>query len=285
MYLSELLGERLGELASERLEVFEHRMLEELRKLTPTSFYDPLVYAVRGGKRIRPLILLFASEILGPPPLDPYPAAIAVELLHCESLIHDDIIDKETSRRGLEPFYLKFGPVLSMLSADFVLGLSLNFLSRYKRSLLMRAIANELSRSVMEMCEGELLENELLNGGKAGWRYYLKVVRLKTAPLFRASAKLGGLIATKGRRSEVVKALTKYGLLVGIAYQLRDDVLDAEKGEDLALRLSSLDNVERIQRLSRSLVEKAKMELRRFSSSPAREVLERIAEIMVEREI
>ncbi|RLF07439.1 MAG: hypothetical protein DRJ69_07115, partial [Thermoprotei archaeon] len=128
-----LLSKELEATINGLLGEFERRMMEELRKLAPPSFLEPMSYAVHGGKRVRPLILLLASRLAGEPSIDPFPAAVAIELLHCESLIHDDIIDREGTRRGREPFYLRYGAELSLLSADLVLGISMNLVSRYKK--------------------------------------------------------------------------------------------------------------------------------------------------------
>lgn len=265
------------------LEDFERRMEEELKKITPPPFVEPVFYATHGGKRIRPLILLLASRLRGDPSFDPLPAAIAIELLHCESLIHDDVIDRERLRRGRDPFYLKFGPELSLLSADLVLGLSMSLVSRYSDGRLLKAMAKELSRSVIEMCEGELLELTLLRRRRSAWRNYLKVVRLKTAPLFRASAKLGGLIASRGREDFMVKSLAKYGLFLGMAYQVRDDVLDAERGEDVALRVSGVADLKVLEGLCRSFARDAKEALKGLQPSLFKQALCEVVDLAVKR--
>ncbi|PCN49821.1 hypothetical protein B6U99_07690 [Candidatus Geothermarchaeota archaeon ex4572_27] len=279
--ICEMFGE-LSRLVEDKLREFEERLMSEVRGVRYGLFREPLAYAVEGGKRFRPLVLLFASEVLGRPQADPYPAAIAVEILHCESLIHDDIIDGEASRRGRRSFHLEFGPHVSLLSADFALGLTMDLLLRYKPSLSW-LLAKELSRAVMEMCEGELLEVKLVERGANDRRSYLDVIKLKTAPLFRAAAKLGALIATGGRRGAVVRSLTRYGQLVGMAYQVRDDVMDMEEGEEKPLKLYPSGGLEALRRLARGLARRARRALEPLSDSPAKEVLMRLAEVAVER--
>ncbi len=281
-WLKAVFGDQLSNLVEEKLSEFECRLAIEVQSLRYPLFRDPLAYAMEGGKRLRPLMLLFASEVLGKPQVDPYPAAIAVEVLHCESLIHDDLIDGELSRRGKRPFYLKFGPHVTLLSADFALGLTMDLLLRYRPSLGW-LLAKELSKAVMEMCEGEMLEVRLIEEGVGGRRRYLDVIKLKTAPLFRAAAKLGGLIATGGKRNRVVKSLAKYGQLVGMAYQVKDDLLDVEEGEDTPLRLCSTNDLNILRRLAVDLARKARRALEPLSESPAKEVLRRIAEVAVKR--
>ncbi len=102
----------------------------ELELYSESEFKDPLKFAIHGGKRIRPLILIFATQTVGKADENAYSAACAVELLHTESVIHDDIIDNETMRRKKEPFHIKYGYNTSILTGDFVLGLILNISSR-----------------------------------------------------------------------------------------------------------------------------------------------------------
>lgn len=284
MYLHELLEGHVSKLISERFETFEQRMFNEVVKLAPSYFQKPLLYALDGGKRVRPLILLFSSEVLGPPFLDPYPAAIAIELLHCESLIQDDIIDAESSRRRLEPFHLKYGLRLSLMSIDVLLSLLIKLLSRYRsKPSLVKIMLNEIERCVREMSEGMVFEDEVLRSKRGSLKRYLKLIRLKTAPIFRASAKIGAIIATEGKYGEEVRALSKYGELVGTAYQLRDDILDVERGETLPLKLSSLKDVEVFRKLSISMVEEAKEELTKLRPCQAREALEGLANVVIKR--
>ncbi|MEM4699924.1 MAG: polyprenyl synthetase family protein [Candidatus Nezhaarchaeales archaeon] len=275
----------LNEVTASLLMEFEHRMKYELTRLTPPSLLEPVLYALSGGKRIRPLILLLASSLTGKPSLDPFPAAITVELLHCASLIHDDIIDREKSRRGRDPFHVKFGFELGVIGADLMLALSSSLISRYSGSRLMKAMLEELSRSAMEMCEGELLETYLLKSGRIEWRQYLKLIKLKTAPLFRASAKLGGLIAVKRARAWPVTQLAKYGLLVGMAFQIRDDVLDAERGEGEIIRLLGASRLRVLERLSRSLADRAKLALSPFRPSPFKSTLLELADVAIRRDV
>ncbi|MCX8205217.1 MAG: polyprenyl synthetase family protein [Candidatus Nezhaarchaeota archaeon] len=275
----------LNEATCSLLTEFEHRLRNELVKLTPPLFLEPVLYAVSGGKRIRPLILLLSSCLMGKPSLDPFPAAITVELLHCGSLVHDDIIDREKLRRGRDPFHIKFGFEMGVLSADLMLALSSLLVSHYGVSRLVRSMLKELSKSAMEMCEGELLESSFFRSREITWRQYLKIVKLKTAPLFRASAKLGGLIATRGRSTRLVASLAKYGLLVGMAYQVRDDVLDAEQGGNEALRMLGMDKLPVLKELSRLLVAKAKLLLGPFQPSPFKSALLKLADVAIEREL
>ncbi len=188
------------------------------------------MYAIEGGKRIRPLILLLASESIGKVDEHAYTAGCAVEFLHTESVIHDDIIDNETSRRHKDPFHIKYGYNTSILTGDFVLGLILNISSRLNNPRITRDLAN----TAMLMSEGEVLETRLETSQDLTFDDYLKVIEYKTATAFEVSARLGAIIAN-GTEDQIV-ALSEYGRNIGIAYQIRDDLIDW-KNEDKLFNL------------------------------------------------
>ena len=108
------------------IEKIDTALNNELELYLESEFTEPLKYAVDGGRRIRPIILLLASECVGKVDENTLSGACAIELLHTESVIHDDIIDNETKRRQKDPFHIKFGYNTSVLTGDFVLGLILN---------------------------------------------------------------------------------------------------------------------------------------------------------------
>ena len=120
----------LLETYKEYIEKIDTALNNELELYLESEFMEPLKYAVDGGKRIRPIILLLAAECVGKIDENTLSGACAIELLHTESVIHDDIIDNETKRRQKDPFHIKFGYNTSVLTGDFVLGLILNISSR-----------------------------------------------------------------------------------------------------------------------------------------------------------
>jgi len=200
----------------------EDALERELDLYSWSEFHAPLRYASDGGKRIRPLILVLSAECinltrLGP---DAYLAASAIELLHTESIIHDDIIDEENLRRGKPSFHIKYGYNSSILTADFVLGVILNIGSKLQNTRLI----NELSHAATRMSEGEMMEIRLGKARNITEDDYIKVLEYKTASLFEASAKIGALIG--GGSEEEVRAMTSFGNLLGIAYQIHDDLID-----------------------------------------------------------
>jgi len=144
----------------------------ELELYTKSEFKEPLKYALDGGKRIRPIILLMASECVGKIDDNTLAAACAIEFLHTESVIHDDIIDNETLRRQKDPFHIKYGYNISVLTGDFVLGLILNIASRINNP----RVTKNLATTAMMMSEGEVIESRLETSEDITFDDYLKVI-------------------------------------------------------------------------------------------------------------
>src|SRR3989442_6312239 len=193
----------------------------ELDRYSNTRFYDPLVHALSGGKRIRPLIVLLSAETLGFTDEVLLDGAVAIELLHAESIIHDDIIDQENVRRGKVAFHVKYGYSASLLTADFVFSMILAIAARYQD----RRVLSTLSNAALSMCQGEYSEVTIdPSVYKLTWEEYNEIIFNKTASLFHAAARLGAIIG-KGS-NEQVDALSNYGKYVGMAYQIHDDLLD-----------------------------------------------------------
>ncbi|MBI4257580.1 MAG: polyprenyl synthetase family protein [Thaumarchaeota archaeon] len=265
------------------LSQIEEAIRRELQKHVESRFHGPLTYAVEGGKLIRPLLLLFAGEAVGNRNEDLLPAAVAIELLHTESITHDDIIDEETSRRNRVVFHVKYGYGASLLTADFVFGMILEIASRYGDP----RVAQELSTAALRMCEGELWELKIDPGVyKISKEEYIQIISLKTASLFQAATKLGAIIG--GGSEEEISALSSYGLQLGIAYQIQDDLLDWEREGKItsSLILNSKkddDILSQMRRMAKSYTAKAKQELMVLKDSGSRSYLEALAEFSSER--
>jgi octaprenyl-diphosphate synthase len=193
------------------LEKIDGAIERELSRYSDSRFHGPLKYALEGGKRIRPLALLLAAESVGCEDDDKVlDAAVAVELLHAESIIHDDIIDQEASRRGRAAFHVKYGYSASLLTADFVFSMILAIAARYQD----KRVATTISNAAMNMCEGEYAELTIdPEVYKLDWEEYLEVISKKTAALFEAAVRLGGLVG--GASPEKLDALTEYGRYLG----------------------------------------------------------------------
>jgi len=248
---------------------------DELELYSESEFKDPLKFAIHGGKRIRPLILIFAAQSVGNADENAYSAACAVELLHTESVIHDDIIDNETMRRKKEPFHIKYGYNTSILTGDFVLGLILNISSRLNNP----RITKDLATAAMLMSEGEKIEGILEESDDVTFDDYLKVMEYKTAAAFDVAARLGGIIGNGSE--EQIQALSEYGKNIGIAYQIRDDLIDW-KNEDklfnLLVKKSSdpRDVFNKMESLLKKYSEDALSNLRKLDESESKSVLEEL---------
>ena len=215
----------LSEKYSEYIDKINSALEKELDLYSESEFIEPLKYSLEGGKRIRPIILSLAAESVGKIDDNALAAACAVEFLHMESIIHDDIIDNETMRRQKEPFHIKYGYNTSVLTGDFVLGIILSVCSRLNNP----RITKDLATTAMLMSEGEMIENRLETSEDITFDDYLKVIEYKTATAFEVAARAGAIIANGSE--EEIEALTQYGKNIGIAYQIRDDLLDW-KNED-----------------------------------------------------
>jgi len=251
------------------IEKIDHALDEELAIYSESEFIEPLKYSLEGGKRIRPIILTLAAESVGRADENTFAASCAVEFLHMESIIHDDIIDNETMRRQRDPFHIKYGYNTSVLTGDFVLGLILAISSRLDNA----RITKDLATTAMLMSEGEMIESRLETSEDVTFDDYLKVIEYKTATAFEVAARTGAIIANG--TEEQIEALTEYGKNIGIAYQIRDDLLDW-KNEDklfnMLIKKSSdpRDVFNKMEELLKEYSEKARSGLRKIPDNDAK---------------
>ena len=255
----------------------------ELKLYAHSRFHDPLVYAIEGGKRVRPVMLMLSAEALGCKDDSVLGAAVAVELLHTESIIHDDVIDEEKVRRSKLPFHVKYGYSASLLSADFVFAMILAIAARYDD----KRIAEEVSSAALQMSEGEYSELTIdPQIYKLTWDEYIRIVSDKTASLFETSAKLGGLIA--GGDEKEVRALADYGRCIGIAYQLKDDLLDWRSHDKVSVGLlkthGESEVVGKMKAQAESYAEEAKRQLMQLPRNEATILLDDLSDFTILRE-
>ena len=247
----------------------------ELELYAESEFKEPLKYALDGGKRIRPVILLLASECVGQIDDNTLAAACAIEFLHTESVIHDDIIDNETLRRQKDPFHIKYGYNTSVLTGDFVLGLILSIASRINNP----RVTKNLATTAMMMSEGEVIESRLETSEDITFDDYLKVIEYKTATAFETASRLGAIIS--GGTDVEIESLADYGKNIGIAYQIRDDLHDW-KNEDklfnLLIKNSSdpRDVFNDMEELLKKYTDRAIFSIRKIKDSQAKNNLENL---------
>jgi octaprenyl-diphosphate synthase len=276
----------LTEQFSSYLSRIDDSLARELDIYSWSEFYAPLRYASDGGKRIRPLILVLSSESVNADKKEGiddnkeeiFLASSAIELLHTESVIHDDIIDEENLRRGKPSFHVKYGYNSSILTADFVLGIILNIGSKIDSP----KISAELSKAATKMSEGEMMEIMLAKDPRLKEDDYIKVVEHKTASLFEAAAKIGAILGF-GLEDEI-RAMGSFGHLLGIAYQIHDDLLDWNNEDRLFNMLvknneQSVEFVAKMEKLFLSYSNKAKNELRKIADSVSKKHLEHLTDL------
>lgn len=276
----------LTEQFSSYLSRIDDSLARELDIYSWSEFYAPLRYASDGGKRIRPLILVLSSESVNADKKEGiddnkeeiFLASSAIELLHTESVIHDDIIDEENLRRGKPSFHVKYGYNSSILTADFVLGIILNIGSKIDNP----KISAELSKAATKMSEGEMMEIMLAKDPRLKEDDYIKVVEHKTASLFEAAAKIGAILGF-GLEDEI-RAMGSFGHLLGIAYQIHDDLLDWNNEDRLFNMLvknneQSVEFVAKMEKLFLSYSNKAKNELRKIADSVSKKHLEHLTDL------
>jgi len=260
------------------IDLINQALKKELDLYSASEFFEPLQYALEGGKRIRPIILILAAESVGKCDENAFVASCAVELLHTESVIHDDIIDNEILRRRKDPFHIKYGYNTSIITGDFVLGLILNIISRLDNP----RIARELANTAMMMSDGEMIETRLESSEDITFDDYLKVIEYKTATAFEAATKIGAILG--GGNEEQIMAFAEYGKNMGIAYQIRDDLQDwnnEDKLFNILIKKSSdpRDVFDHMEMLLNGYSKKAKGALRKIDEGPAIRRLESLIDL------
>jgi octaprenyl-diphosphate synthase len=259
----------------------------ELELYSWSEFFLPLKYACDGGKRIRPLILTLCAESLNNGNLESlssrtieniYTVSTAIELLHTESVIHDDIIDSDNIRRGMPSFHVKYGYNASILTADFILGIILNIGAKISNN----HVSKELSNAVLKMSEGEMMELRLVKNQHISQNDYIKVIENKTASLFEASAKIGAILGS-GNDKEI-NALANYGKLLGIAYQIHDDLIDYNNEDrlfNIFVKQNDEDNkcVEIMENTYLNYSDLARKELESINNNNSKKTLEELTNL------
>lgn len=190
----------------------------------PKNLYDPLNYFMTlGGKRTRPLLTLLGCDLFGKPGEKALNAAIAVELFHNFTLIHDDIMDEAPLRRGKETVHTKWNSNIAILSGDVLFVKAFEFLSNNDVNYLPQLI-EVFTRTAAEVCEGQQLDMDFESRNDVSIDEYIEMIRLKTSVLLGAALEMGAIVGEAS--SEDKRWLYNFGMNVGIAFQLKDDILD-----------------------------------------------------------
>jgi geranylgeranyl diphosphate synthase, type I len=219
----------LEEILKERAKTFDRALNGNLAARQPANLYAAIRWIpLSGGKRLRPILAMLSCEAVGGVPENTIPLGIALEYLHNSTLIHDDIIDNDRWRRGLQSTHERFGIPLAIIAGDALIGETYRMLSYMAPPELQSVIYKEIIRAIADAAknfyEGEALDIEFMDRLDVTIPEYLVMIEKKTAQLYLLATKCGALIG-KGSRKQV-DALTQYGLLFGLMFQIKDDLLN-----------------------------------------------------------
>lgn len=219
-----VLQNEFARLYEEQRIQIEKRISKLLSNEKPESLYGPCSYIMQsGGKRLRPLLVLFSAKAAGGEFKDAYNAAIAVELLHNFTLVHDDIMDNADKRRGRLTTHKKYDLSTAILTGDNLLAVAyLNLLKDCREN--DKSVLTVFTQGVVEVCEGQSLDKEFEIMPAVSIKEYLGMIGKKTAALLEVCCSVGARIG--GGDESRIKALSKFGRNLGMAFQIQDDLLD-----------------------------------------------------------
>ena len=193
-------------------------------KRKPRSLYEPSEYIIKGkGKRIRPLLVLLSAKLVGGNFDDAYNAAAAVELLHNFTLVHDDIMDNADKRRGRLTVHTKYDESTAILAGDSLLSIAYEYLLKDCDGN-SKLILDSFTKGLIEVCEGQSLDKEYESKKRVSLDEYLVMIKKKTASMIKMCCEVGAILG-EGNNKEI-NGLAAYGLNLGIAFQIQDDLLD-----------------------------------------------------------
>jgi geranylgeranyl diphosphate synthase type II len=206
-------------------EKMENHFSQIVAHKKPKNLYEPVQYILSlGGKRMRPVLTLMATEVFNIDCEKAIPAATAVEVFHNFSLIHDDIMDDAPLRRGNQTVHEKWDLNTGILSGDAMLILAYQYFENYEPAIFQK-LAKLFSRTALEVCEGQQYDVDFETRDDVTIPEYLKMIEYKTAVLVGAAMKMGAIVAETSE--ENANLIYDFGLNLGIAFQLQDDYLDA----------------------------------------------------------
>ena len=209
---------------TEYIKIFEDYLKKELKYTKPENLYNPVKYLLEsGGKRLRPIIALNVSELLGGKISDTLPAAAALEIFHNFTLAHDDIMDNSILRRGKKTINSKWDNNTGILSGDVMLIISYEVLNQYQDSKYIH-LSKKLTEISRLVCEGQQADMDFASKNDITENEYFEMIKNKTAVLIGCSFMFGGIVAEANDLN--TNLLYEIGLNLGIAFQLEDDLLD-----------------------------------------------------------
>lgn len=220
---------------SEILALFERYVAQMPTPKEPQRLYAPIKYGLEeGGKRIRPTLLMLVYNLYAEDVERSLMPAMAVEIFHNFTLLHDDIMDNAAVRRGRPSVPAKWGDNVAILSGDAMLILAYNYLQRTDSERLSQ-IFERFNKMAAEVCEGQQFDMDFETQQKVSVVDYMRMIELKTAALLAGSATIGAILA--GASDNDCKRLYDFAREVGLAFQLQDDLLDSYGDERLGKKI------------------------------------------------
>ncbi|MBR5205742.1 MAG: polyprenyl synthetase family protein [Alistipes sp.] len=219
----------------EILELFEATLRQMQTPEEPELLYTPIIYSMSGGgKRLRPVLLLLSTEAFGGEVAAAMPAAMAVEVFHNFTLLHDDIMDNAAVRRGKPSVYAKWGGNVAILSGDAMLITAYKLLAGLEGDKLKRVI-NIFNDMALEVCEGQQYDMDFESMERVSVEDYILMIERKTSALLSGSAMIGATLA--GAKDDDIKKIYRFATELGLAFQLQDDMLDSYGDEALGKKI------------------------------------------------
>jgi len=220
----------------ELLELYNKAYAEDILPYAANPLYEPFYYFIsQPGKRIRPLLLLAATDLFGGEISKALPAAFAIELFHNFSLVHDDIMDEATVRRGRPAVHVKYGNNRAILAGDMMFIHVYKQLARTPEQMLPQVL-HVFNRAAEEVIEGQELDMKFENEASVALAEYLKMIEYKTSVLLAAALRIGAILGNASAAD--LDRIYDFGLNMGLAFQIKDDWLDAfGEGEKFGKRI------------------------------------------------
>lgn len=210
--------------------IIEAEISEILFNEEPAGLYNPIQYILSiGGKRIRPCFTLLANSLFSEQYSDAVYPALAIEIFHNFTLLHDDIMDNALTRRNKETVHIKWNRNTAILSGDAMMIMAYETLSKTNPVVFPRIFAL-FNRTALEVCEGQQYDMEFENRPEVTIEEYIEMIRLKTAVLIAASMSVGAISAQT--TAIEIDYMYQFGLNIGLAFQLQDDYLDVFASSD-----------------------------------------------------
>lgn len=243
-------------------DLFLDHLKDRVAEKQPASLYDPVHYILGlGGKRLRPLLTLMSAQMYGATVEKALDAALAVEVFHNFTLLHDDIMDDADLRRGNQTVHVKWDVNTGILSGDAMLIMAYRLFDSYDQQAFFQ-LHQVFSKTALEVCEGQQYDVDFETRTDVTIPEYIEMIRLKTSVLLGCALQMGAIIA--GQNEQEQQKIYDFGIHLGLAFQLMDDYLDAfgdpatfgkEVGGDIRenkktyLYLKSLENADYQQEL------------------------------------